>query len=280
MQIIKDSRVLIIPAVGHRSDRCRTTVAPVWLTEDVHAVVDRITATTKKNDARGLADCLLAPLLDAFRTVRNRDHIERFVGRLQRFEGGVGAGGRREVGEVFLDGDFQEVAVPRDDEVDLALPGGIDEVDGLAELEELAEPFDECLARLGIGVGERLVGEIDGHDTRFRDRLAGCVLGLVVGLAEGVGAAHDLAGRFHLGAETRIRALQAVERQDDLLDAGLFGDLLVDREVVEGRAGHHLRGEFGDRDARRLRDERDGTGGTRVGFQDVHHAVLDGQLDV
>jgi len=60
----------------------------------------------------------------------------------------------------------------------------------------------------------------------------------------------------------------------------VIGNLFVDIETREGLAGHDLRGEFGDRDASRLRDERDGTRGARIRLEDVDLPVANRKLDV
>ena len=54
-------------------------------------------------------------------------------------------------------------------------------------------------------------------------RRAGRRLGLGERGREVARDAHDLAGRAHLGAEDRVGALEAVERQHRLLDADVVG---------------------------------------------------------
>ena len=129
----------------------------------------------------------------------------------------------------------------------------------------------------------RLVAVADRNEHRAagRHRAAGAELAL--GEGDGVVAveAHGLAGRAHLGAEQRVDAGEAGEREHRLLD----------RDVVVARSRFRSKPASGSPAMTSapilangvpigLGDERHGARGARVDLEDVDVAVLDGVLDV
>ena len=137
---------------------------------------------------------------------------------------------------------------------------------------------------LGDRAGRRLVGVGHGDEGRAlgRQRRAGRGLGLGERAGEVARDAHDLAGRAHLRAEDGVRALEAVERQDRLLDADVVQRRVLGGQVEVGEllAEHQPAGHLGQRHADRLGDERDGPRRARVGLDHVQLAGVDGVLHV
>src|SRR5690606_31511163 len=114
---------------------------------------------------------------------------------------------------------------------------------------------------------------------------------LAEGLAKGTADRHDLADRLHLDREGVVAALELLEGEawdlgDDVVDGRLEAGRSDARDVVlefvEGVANGELRGELGDRKARRLRRERRRTTYTRVHLDHDDATVLriDGKLNV
>ncbi len=102
------------------------------------------------------------------------------------------------------------------------------------------------------------------------------------GEAEAAVAAHDLSRRAHLGAEDRVDALELAEREDGRLDRERRGPGGSSVRPTSGErlAEAEARREPRERDAGRLRDERDGAGRAGVHLEDEELAPADRVLDV
>ena len=113
------------------------------------------------------------------------------------------------------------------------------------------------------------------HSALGRDFAAGAHLGLGKRGGEGMVDAHDLAGRFHFGTENGVDAREPVEREDGFLHANVRE--LREFQAVEffERIAHHDLGRnVRQFDACYFGDERDGSAGARVDFQNVNGAVV------
>ena len=75
--------------------------------------------------------------------------------------------------------------------------------------------------------------------------------------AERLGAAHDFAGRLHLGAEQRVDAREPHEREHRRLheEAGHL-QVLGEAQLGQRLPDHQARGDLGERRAGRLRQIR------------------------
>ncbi len=134
-----------------------------------------------------------------------------------------------------------------------------------------------------IGRRGRLVLVVDADERRpaLREMLAGPHLGLRERRPERFGAAHDLAGRFHLGTEQRVDAREPDERKHRRLDEepGHF-EILGQPLLCQASPDHELGGDLGERRAGRLREIRHRSRRARIHFEHVDDVVLDGKLRV
>src|SRR6056297_2053277 len=109
----------------------------------------------------------LAPVLVALGAVADGLDVDRFVSQLARLERGRRRFLRREVRNLLLDGDGEQVAFAGDDHVDLAASGRLDEVDGVREVVVLGVTGNEFLPGLAVGVWEGVVGQVEDDRSRF-----------------------------------------------------------------------------------------------------------------
>ena len=220
---------------------------------------------------------------------------------------------RRDVRDAVLDGCLPQVGVivdglfaggGVDDKVDVAVrhevedvrtafiefqdflgldAGGIDGVAGGAGGDDLEAGFIEELRDFDDLV---LVLAVDGDEDRaFEGQGGRCAfLSFEERAARGPGDAEDFAGGPHFGAEDRVDFLEHLEGEDRFLDT-----VVRDVALAELGDGRFTAGQFGSDDvggdghhgdAADLGDQRDRTGRTRVGFEDIDDTVLDGVLHV
>ena len=189
-----------------------------------------------------------------------------------------------------------------DDEVDVAVFHHVDDIGAflLGEFVEAVdfdafdfEAFEGATSGVDLetevgevscdGDGAVFVAVVDGEeDVAFLwQRVEGADLSLGVCHAEVLVGSHDFAGGFHFRSEDDVDAGEAAPGEDGFFYAearghGLFGKA----EVDELFTNHDLGGEFGERDADGLGDERHGAGGPWVDFDDVEFVVFDRELDV
>ena len=100
----------------------------------------------------------------------------------------------------------------------------------------------------------------DGHDVALvvvihrdedratlRERAVRRMLCLREGHTEGIGDAHDLAGRAHLGSQDQVNALQLVEGEDRFLDRDVrLNHVVLEAQLVEGLPHHDRGGKAGE----------------------------------
>ncbi len=94
--------------------------------------------------------------------------------------------------------------------------------------------------------------------------------------------AHDLARRLHLRAEHHVSAWEAAPRHHRFLHAEPVEAPVVGRQVQVGHLlpRHDARRALGERNARRLRDERHRSARARVCLDHIDLLTLDGILHV
>ena len=156
----------------------------------------------------------------------------------------------------------------------------------------------------GGGEGRGLVHVLDRHKdaTSFGQHNARAHLRLEEGEGEGAVPAHDLTGGAHFRAKHRVNAGETGKGQHSLFDAEPRGDRIGERMGIGQRQGavgadacgvgravgkvrqrltrHQPRGDGGDGAVGGLGDEGHGARRARVHFQNVDHAVFDGELHV
>ena len=131
--------------------------------------------------------------------------------------------------------------------------------------------------------GLLLVFVLEGdEDVAFaRDLVAGSQLALEVGEAAVAIDAHDFAGGLHFRRKRDVHTRELDEREDGFLDAHVrHVDFFGEADLFEGFAEHAAARVAGERNADGLGNERHGARCTRVHFDHVEFAILDGELHV
>src|SRR6185437_1681486 len=124
---------------------------------------------------------------------------------------------------------------------------------------------------------------IHRHEYAAADRQAviGGQLRFVERGAERLGYAHHFARRSHLGPQDGIELAELVEWEDCFLHSDIRRKhFFSETNVGELLAGHDTRRDRLEWNTDGLRHEWNRATAARVHFQYVHHAVLDGVLDV
>ena len=146
---------------------------------------------------------------------------------------------------------------------------------------------DQCKPEPGQIAGDRervrlvVVVHADECPAGVGEPLAGCQLRLGERRTEARRAAHHLPGRLHLGAQNRVDAGKADEREHRGLDEDSRHVQVVDQaELDQAPADHHAGRRLGQWHAGRLGEIRHGARRARVHLEDVDGVVLDGELNV
>src|SRR3990167_1378703 len=158
--------------------------------------------------------------------------------------------------------------------------GGLDQLGGTRSGHHVKTQFDQVARQLGH---QRLVvvAHADKGTATVGQDFAGAQLGLGEGLAEGIADTHHFTGRLHFRAEDRIDARELGEGEYRLLDAVEVGnDFLGETDFGQGLAGHHPGPEHRQGNADALGDERHGTRGARIDFDDEDILALHRHLHV
>ena len=117
--------------------------------------------------------------------------------------------------------------------------------------------------------------------SRVRERISRGDLGLEIRHAGVKVNAHDLARGFHFRAEHHVDSGEADEREHRFLAAEMFRlDFLRIVLVFEFLSDHHERGEFCQRNADRLADERNRSRRARIDFQHIDLTLAHRKLHV
>ena len=120
------------------------------------------------------------------------------------------------------------------------------------------------------------------HGAFLRQLIAHGELRFRISLGVRARDAHDLARRFHLGAQHHIRAREAAPRHNGFLHAEVIHAAIVGRQVqaFDAAAAHDERGALRQRHTGRLRHERHRAARARVRLDDVNRLALNGVLHV
>ncbi len=111
--------------------------------------------------------------------------------------------------------------------------------------------------------------------------MVGTQLRLGIGLGKAAAHPHNLTGRAHLWPQQRVNSRELGERQYHLFHRVVGRDDLFGKALFLQRlTGHHAGGNLGQRGTGRLGDERHGTGGARVHFDEIDFIALDRKLHV
>ena len=119
--------------------------------------------------------------------------------------------------------------------------------------------------------------DTDEDETAARQQHAGGQLALRERDRKPLADSHDLARAPHFGAEHNVDAGEFAERKHALFHRHMRGNWFAfDPQFAKLHAGHHLRGDFRDRQPGRLRHKRHRAARARIDFQhvDLELAVL------